>query len=277
MMRQVESGRKSRFLNIPGVILCLALLTACGGGGGDSSSATATSIATTNDSTADTPTPVQDENPEENDPALEPAGPAPAAAPVPSSAFTLFESGQVRPIALSPSGRLLFVVNTPDNRLEIFTVGDDDLQPVGSVPVGLDPVAVAARSDNEAWVVNHLSDSISVVRLDGSGPRVVRTLLVGDEPRDIVFAGTGDSRAFVTAAYRGQNHPDFDISDLRTPGLGRADVWVFDADDSVARGDGEPLAIINLFADAPRALARSPDGSRVYAAAFLSGNRTTRC
>jgi len=274
-MRQVESGRKSRFLNIPGVILCLALLTACGGGGGDSSSATATSIATTNDSTADTPTPMQDENPGENDPVLEPAGPDPAAAPVPSSAFTLFESGQVRPIALSPSGRLLFVVNTPDNRLEIFTVGDDGLQPVGSVPVGLDPVAVAARSDNETWVVNHLSDSISVVRLDGSGPRVVRTLLVGDEPRDIVFAGTGDSKAFVTAAYRGQNHPDFDISDLRTPGLGRADVWVFDADDPVARRDGEPLAIISLFADAPRALARSPDGSRVYAAAFLSGNRTT--
>ena len=33
---------------------------------------------------------------------------------------TLFESGQVRPLALSPSGKLLFAVNTPDNRLEIF-------------------------------------------------------------------------------------------------------------------------------------------------------------
>ncbi len=204
-----------------------------------------------------------------------PEGSNPAAAPVAPSAFTLFESGQVRPVALSPSGRLLFVVNTPDNRLEIFSVDDEGLAPVGSVPVGLDPVAVAARSDNEAWVVNHVSDSVSIVRLDGSGPRVVKTLLVGDEPRDIVFAGPGNTRAFVTAAYRGQNHPDFDISDLRTPGLGRADVWVFDADNPVAEGGGQPLAIVNLFADAPRALARSPDGSRVYAAAFLSGNRTT--
>ena len=32
-----------------------------------------------------------------------------------------------------------------------------------SVPVGLEPVAVAARTDGEVWVVNHLSDSVSIV------------------------------------------------------------------------------------------------------------------
>jgi hypothetical protein len=32
------------------------------------------------------------------------------------SSFTLFESGQVRPLALSPDGSHLFAVNTPDNR-----------------------------------------------------------------------------------------------------------------------------------------------------------------
>ena len=36
--------------------------------------------------------------------------------------FTNFESGQVRPLALSPDGTRLFAVNTPDNRLEIFDV-----------------------------------------------------------------------------------------------------------------------------------------------------------
>jgi hypothetical protein len=39
-----------------------------------------------------------------------------------SATFTTFESGQVRPLALSPDGRLLFAVNTPDNRLEVFKV-----------------------------------------------------------------------------------------------------------------------------------------------------------
>ncbi len=36
--------------------------------------------------------------------------------------YTLFETLQVRPLALSPSGKLLFAVNTPDNRLEIFRI-----------------------------------------------------------------------------------------------------------------------------------------------------------
>ena len=33
---------------------------------------------------------------------------------------------------------------------------------------------------------------------------VARTLLVGDAPRDIVFAGTGGNRALITTAHRGQ-------------------------------------------------------------------------
>jgi hypothetical protein len=38
------------------------------------------------------------------------------------AAFTTFESGQVRPLALSPNGQKLFAVNTPDGQLEIFDV-----------------------------------------------------------------------------------------------------------------------------------------------------------
>ena len=113
-----------------------------------------------------------------------------AASAVPSdSPVAIFESGQVRPLAMSPDGTLLFAVNTPDNRLEIFSV-TQGRQARGSIPVGLEPVAVAARTDSEVWVVNHLSDSVSVVDVDAAATgRVVRTLLVGDEPRDIVFAG----------------------------------------------------------------------------------------
>src|SRR6185295_4631978 len=74
--------------------------------------------------------------------------------------FTLFESGQVRPLALSPDGRRLFACNTPDNRLEVFKVTGRGLRALGSIPLGLEPVAVAVRSSCEAWVVNHLSDSV---------------------------------------------------------------------------------------------------------------------
>ena len=242
--------------------LCLVLaLTACGGGSGG------------NNPTPASPTPEDPAPAPAPDPDPDPAPPAPT--PTGADSVTLFESGPVRPVALSPSGKRLFVANTADARLEIFDVTPSGLVSAGSVTVGLDPVAVAARSELEVWVVNHLSDSVSIVRLDDPAPRVSRTLLVGDEPRDIVFAGADNNRAFITAAFRGQNHPSFTSKDMKTPGIGRADVWVFNANNPGNSFGGTPLTIVNLFADTPRALARSADGTRVYAAAFLSGNQTT--
>src|SRR5690242_16532643 len=136
--------------------------------------------------------------------------------------FTLFESGQVRPLAMSPDKQLLFAVNTPDNRLEVFRILGNHLVRTASIPVGVEPVAVAARTNREVWVVNHLSDSVSIVELDADATsgNVTRTLLVGDEPRDLVFAGPQGRRAFITTAHRGQNIPI--DPQLTTPGVGRA-------------------------------------------------------
>ena len=195
----------------------------------------------------------------------------------------VFESDPVRPLALSPSGDRLFAVNTPAGLLEIFATSLDGLTHLHSVPVGLDPVAVATHGDGEVWVVNHISDSVSIVDVSAAPPRVVRTLLVGDAPRDIVFAGPGGGRAFIATAHRGRHREDPSLADvpgagdpqLATPGIGRADVWVFDADDLGEAVGGRPLEIVTLFGDTPRALAASPDGATVYAAVFKSGNRTT--
>jgi YVTN family beta-propeller protein len=195
--------------------------------------------------------------------------------------FVAFESGHVRPLAISPDGNRLFAVNTPDNRLEIFTITNNGLIPEASVPVGMEPVAVAARNNNEVWVVNHLSDSVSVVDVSINPPRVVRTLLVGDEPRDIVFAGFGKERAFITTAHRGQNSPyspvlmPLDPGQSTMEGIGRADVWVFDATNLGTSLGGDELTILSLFTDTPRALTVSADGNTVYAAGFHTGNKTS--
>ena len=183
-----------------------------------------------------------------------------------------FESGPVRPLALSPDKSKLFVTNIPNGTLDIFDVLPDTLTLRHSVPVGIDPVAVAAPTSDEVWVVNHLSDSVSIIDLSQELPFVRQTLLVGDEPRDIVFGGPDKRWAFITTARRGQNSP-VDPA-LTTEGLGRANVWVFERNQQSSHTGGAPAEILTLFGDKPRALAVSPDGDKVYASIFHSGNQT---
>ncbi len=194
--------------------------------------------------------------------------------------FLAFESGPVRPMALSPDGKNLYVVNTPDAHLEVYSVFPTGMIRSHSIPVGLEPVAVAVHPSGLIFVVNHLSDSVSVI--DPVTRRVERTLLVGDEPRDILFAGPSDSRAFITTAHRGQHRTDPSIAlvagagdpQLTTEGVGRADVWVFDVGNLGSAIGGTPLQVLSFFGDTPRALARSADGTRVWVAIHFSGNKT---
>ncbi|HEX3141571.1 MAG TPA: hypothetical protein VHQ87_16060, partial [Rhizobacter sp.] len=187
--------------------------------------------------------------------------------------FTTFESGHVRPMALSSNGLRLFVVNTPDNRVEVYNTQSGVPVLTESIPVGLEPVAVALANDNQLWVVNHLSDSVSVVDVSASPAKVINTLLVGDEPRDILFAGAGNKWAFITAAHRGQN-TGFDPQ-LTAAGVGRADVWVYDVANLGTKLGGAPVTRLNMFGDTLRGLAKNAAGTRVYAAVFNSGNKTT--
>ncbi len=204
---------------------------------------------------------------------------------------SLFESVPVRPMALSDKGDLLFVINSPADCLEVYSTENQTLSLVSSVTVGVDPVAVAVRTESEIWVVNHISDSVSIISLDGK-PHVKQTLQVGDAPWDIVFTngpGHGDNpernhrdRAFITSSFLGQNHPQFKLEHLLLNRLesddgesgeliGRADLWVFD----VAEDKPPVLAgLINFFTTPLRSLSIDSRGTRVFATAFKSGNRT---
>ena len=159
-----------------------------------------------------------------------------------------WENHPVRALDLSPDGRLLAVAHTADHRVLFFDVSGDTPQPVGSVPVGLDPVAVRFRTSDRLWVVNHISDSVSIV--DVSDRRVINTVPTADEPFDVAFAGN-PVRAFVSASQ--SNH-----------------VQVFDP-----ASPGAPVAEVAIAAEDPRALAVSPDGQTVYVAIFESGNGST--
>ncbi len=162
--------------------------------------------------------------------------------------FMNFESAHVHPLDMTPDGTKLLAVNTANNSLEVFQVTDNILLNVASIPVGLDPVTVRARTNTEAWVVDQVSDEISIVDLVQNV--VVRSIQTEDEPADVVFAGS-PQRAFVSCAQR----ESVQVFDPANPGTAPTEVL--------------------LKGEQPRALAVSNDGATVYCAFFESGNATT--
>jgi YVTN family beta-propeller protein len=169
------------------------------------------------------------------------------ARPTVAQSFVNFEGKQVSPVRLSPDGSRLFAVNTPDARLSVFDISNPS-NPIliAEIPVGIEPVSVNPRSNDEAWVVNEVSDSISIVSV--SRRMVVDTIYAQDEPGDVVFAA---GKAFVTCGRRNQ-------------------VRVFDVLTHLPVGG--PIA---LTGENPRAITVNSNGTRVYVAFALSGNRTT--
>ena len=159
--------------------------------------------------------------------------------------FVHFESAHVRPEVLTPDRSRLLVVNTPDGYLRVFDVTGAHPVKVEDIPVGLEPVSVNCLNDSVAWVVNNLSDDVSVVNLNTL--HVQATLRVGDEPGDVVFA---NGHAYVSVG-------------------GEDAVKVYDP------GTLELQATIPINGRMPRALARRADGSNVYVASFLGGNKVT--
>jgi YVTN family beta-propeller protein len=166
-----------------------------------------------------------------------------------TAGFRSFESPQIHPLCITPDGTRLLAVNSPANTLSVFQL--TGAVPVLSmeIPVGLEPVSVAARNNNEAWVANWLSDSVSIVDL--SAANVTRTIDVGDEPTDVVFAGTQRETAFICVS-------------------GLAQVKTYDP----SAPDGAPQ-VIDIRGKQPRSLARDPAGGRVFVSVFESGNQTT--
>ena len=168
------------------------------------------------------------------------------AAAAAAQSFVNYESPIVSPVRISADGLRLFAAHTADQRLCVYSLANPN-QPtlVQEIVVGLEPVSVNPRTNDEVWVVNHMSDSVSVVSL--SQGRVVATLQVADEPSDVVFAG---GKAFVTAA----------ASDR---------VAVFDATTRASLGS------VDVFGKDPRNLAVNAAGTKVYAVVQRSGNGTT--
>ncbi len=173
---------------------------------------------------------------------------APSALRADDLPFVNWENHPVHALDISPDGRTLAATHTADGRVQLFDISESRPIPIGHIVVGIDPVSVRFRTDDELWVVNHISDTVSVIDLQR---RITIALLqTDDEPFDVVFAGN-PQRAFVSC------------SQANT-------VKVYDPADLSA----EPLTV-EIAAEDPRALAVSADGGTVFAAIFESGNGST--
>ncbi len=171
-----------------------------------------------------------------------------AASPAASLVPDHFESPPVHPVELSSDGSHLFVAHTADHRLVVFQLGAPLPIRVAEIMVGIEPVTVRARTPSEVWVVNHVSDSISIVDLTTFS--VVRTLVVGDEPTDVAFV-PAQHRAFVCVSQEDK-------------------VRVYDTNDLTLPPQDIPLSISD-----PHSLALSPGGGTLYVGALDSQNRTS--
>jgi len=162
--------------------------------------------------------------------------------------YVNYEVHPAHALDLNPDRSVLAIAHTDADRAVLVDVDLGIPLAHGSVPVGMRPVAVRFADANTLWVVNHLSDSISIV--DIVSKRVSATLATADEPYDVVFAGS-PRRAFVSCSQANR-------------------IQVFETTAPYARVADLPIA-----GEDPRSLAVSADGSKVYAAIFESGNATT--
>ncbi len=159
-----------------------------------------------------------------------------------------FFARHVHPLTVTPDASRLLAVNSAEGLLSVFTIGDQaDDRPVltSEIPVGLLPVSVRLRTADEVWVINELSDSISIVSL--SQGLTLATIQTGDEPADVAFAG---GKAFVTCSRDNA-------------------IEVFDP---LTRLKIDTIALQGI---SPRSIIASPDGLSLHTIFLHTSNGTT--
>ena len=181
----------------------------------------------------------------------------------PSVALTINETATGHTAFLSPhihpietTNTLVYVANTPGGTIDVI---DQKTQTITRrIPVGIEPVTVKLRPDGrELWVSNHISDSISVIKIEPGHPfhhSVIATIqdidpATGstrfDEPCGIAFAS--NDKAYVALSSENK----IAVIDTKTRAIAK---------------------YIPIPAQDPRNIAVR-DG-KLYVTAFESGNQT---
>lgn len=98
-------------------------------------------------------------------------------------------------ISLTNTGKILINANTETSSVTVFGVksNGDVLEKIAEIPVGREPHSVAVLRNNEAYVTNSASSTVSVIGLKGKGKnKVIAEIPVGTEPRGCALTPSGN-------------------------------------------------------------------------------------
>lgn len=154
-----------------------------------------------------------------------------------------FETAPVDAVEFSDDGQLMYTINQPGARLNVYRMSDNHR--IKQIPLGPGLVGLALRpGTDEIWALDQITSTVTIV--DTQTYQVLRSLQVSAEPHGIVFNQSG-TRAYVSCSAANS----VDVIDCVNYTVGNS---------------------IDIPAKNPRGLALV--GNSVFVAPLLSGNGT---
>jgi DNA-binding beta-propeller fold protein YncE len=124
----------------------------------------------------------------------------------PKQIATIQGGKQPSGIAISRKGDLALVANRADNSISVLSIAGKEVKLIDTVTMGDSVAAVAITPDDNTGASASADgnvDTVAVVDLEATPPRVIDFVVVGDGPQGLAISPKGQPRG-IGAAARGQ-------------------------------------------------------------------------
>jgi YVTN family beta-propeller protein len=121
---------------------------------------------------------------------------------------------QSSPVAVSASGRFVWVANPDTDSVSVIDTENDAYQKVAEIKVGDEPNNLALSASGRAYVANTISGTVSVI--NAATREIITTIAVGTEPYGIALTPNGRKLYVVNARSN-----DVSVIDTATNGVVR--------------------------------------------------------
>jgi DNA-binding beta-propeller fold protein YncE len=176
----------------------------------------------------------------------------------------------VSAVAITPDGKRALAVKSAVNKVALLSINDGKVTyDKSDLPAGIFPYNIAVTPDGKLALTadngagggsDGNADTVSVIDLEASPPRVIDRVTVGDSPEGLAISPKGDLA--VTVEARGSNMPK--TAFFHHPG---GAVTALRIDGKKVTNAGE-ISVGVL----PEGVAFSPDGQYLYVGNFIDGD-----